>query len=680
MEIKLDILGLSFEDTSFLKHILEDSINEHIDICEFAYGINEEYTREVPVALITGRFLMEKAKSLYPNSIIIVANRIITGQNLEKVMLLPKNKKVMVVNYPEEVTMQTIESLKKLGLTHLNYIPFWPGINTDLIDLEIDTAISPGHIYLCPEFIKHKIDLGRRTIAFSSFIKLIEALGLDVNMVDKFAEYHINLVVNSGNKISKLLLETEKLSKNLSVVLSQIKNGIISIDENDCVVLFNPWAERIFKMSSAEVLGKHYKKVFKEYYEFIKLIEKNGEVQDMVIYLKSQPYLGSLAYIYEEHKSTRICTLNEVSAIQKMEQNVRRNLYDKGYIAKYDFSKIKGTNEAIVSTIEKAKKFARKDLTVLIHGESGTGKELFAQSIHRASNRSEGPFIAVNFAALHENIVESELFGYEEGSFTGAAKGGKPGLFEQAHKGTIFLDEIGDAPPKFQSKLLRVLQEHEVMRLGASKIIPIDVRVVAATNKDLKRQVEEGAFREDLYYRLKVLTIDVPPLRQRKEDIPVLIECLMEQKGLKMSFSNQVIRVLQKYDWPGNIRELENVISYICALKENDNDVANIEDLPPEIAAGSECNLRTFKEQQSSGLNEDEYCLLLSEIYAANQKEIAIGRKGLAEICQSKCINLSESNIRTRLKKLAAKGLISCGRTKQGIFITQKGIEYIKIK
>lgn len=673
MRKKLDILGLSFEDTEFLKGIIEESIGEELEISTYAYNINEEYGRDVPVVLISGSFLLEQAKRIYPNSKIIAAKRIITGQNLEKVMLLPANKKVMVANYPEEVTLQTIESLKEIGLTHLNYIPYWPGVSLDHMKEEIDTAISPGHIYICPEFIKEKIDLGRRTISFSTFMELLMALDLDIKHVDKFAEFHIKMMVNSGSKIAKLLLETERLSKNMSVVLDKIKNGIISIDDNDCISVFNPWAEKILGIASSNVIGMNYKKVFKEYNELVKLLDKHIDINEAVINIRSQKYVGTLTYIFDKQKSTRVCTLNEVSAIQKMEQNLRRNLYSKGYIAKYSFNDIKGSSSIMKSTISKAKKFAKKDLTVLIHGESGTGKELFAQSIHNESDRAEGPFIAVNFAALHENIVESELFGYEEGAFTGATKGGKPGLFEQAHKGTIFLDEIGDAPQKIQSKLLRVLQEHEVMRLGASKIIPVDIRVIAATNKDLKKMVDEGTFREDLYYRLKVLSLEIPPLRNRHEDIYELIKSMIDERNLDIEFSKEAMQLLIEYDWPGNIRELENVINYLCAIKED--KLVEINDLPEEI---TKCNNRCLFDKNINNELSIDNIIILEEIYSANKAGRGIGRKALSEACALRGINLSEANIRTRLKKLTMQNYVYSGKTKQGIFITQQGIKYIK--
>ncbi|MBP2627827.1 MAG: proprionate catabolism activator, Fis family, partial [Firmicutes bacterium] len=248
------------------------------------------------------------------------------------------------------------------------------------------------------------------------------------------------------------------------------------------------------------------------------------------------------------------------------EQMVRQKLNKKGLVAKFRIEQLIGKSSAITAVRERICQYANADAKVLITGESGTGKELVAQSIHNLSERKNGPFVAVNCAALPESILESELFGYEEGAFTGAKKGGKFGLFELAHKGTLFLDEIGELPLSLQARLLRVLQENEVMRLGGDSVIPVDVRVLSATNQDLAKFVEKKEFRADLYYRLDVLRIHVPPLKERPEDIPELAKKILS-KNASMPFRSKItgitdsaIAVLQKCLWKGNIRELENVI------------------------------------------------------------------------------------------------------------------------
>ncbi|MCX7781786.1 MAG: sigma 54-interacting transcriptional regulator, partial [Negativicutes bacterium] len=217
-----------------------------------------------------------------------------------------------------------------------------------------------------------------------------------------------------------------------------------------------------------------------------------------------------------------------------------------------------------------AELYAATDSAILIQGESGTGKELFAQSIHNASKRKNGPFVAVNCAAIPEQLLESELFGYEGGAFTGARKEGKQGLFELAHNGTIFLDEIGEIAKSLQARLLRVLQEKEIMRVGGDKIIPINIRIISATNQDLKLRTEQGAFREDLFYRLNVFNIVLPPLRERKEDIAILARNFLQKFAGNLPDYDQPVSelmpLLTSYDWPGNIRELSNFMERLAML------------------------------------------------------------------------------------------------------------------
>jgi len=264
---------------------------------------------------------------------------------------------------------------------------------------------------------------------------------------------------------------------------------------------------------------------------------------------------------------------------------------------------------------ELAKIYANKSSTILITGESGTGKELFAQSIHNYSKRKNMPFVAINCTTLTETILESELFGYADSSFTGAKKGGKIGLFQLAHNGTIFLDEIGDMPLSFQSKLLRVIQEKQIRPVGSDTIIPIDVRVIAATNKNLREEVTKENFRLDLYYRLNVLRLDLLPLRERPEDIFGLSESIMYKKNLKHTYikhSNKIKKILSSlldYKFPGNIRELENMLERMELMLENDIYSYSIEDIirnlkesePKEIKT----NNITIQEQKVSNRIDD---------------------------------------------------------------------------
>lgn len=363
-------------------------------------------------------------------------------------------------------------------------------------------------------------------------------------------------------------------------------------------------------------------------------------------------------------------------------KDIRRDILKKRYFAKYTFNNIVGSSNAIAKTKEYSLKLAKTDLTVLIVGESGTGKELFASAIHNASKRKNGPFLAVNFSALTESLVESELFGYEDGSFTGARKGGKIGIFEQADGGTIFLDEIGDASMVVQARLLRVLQEKEIMRIGGNRIIPVDIRIISATNKNLPKLISEGKFREDLYYRLKLGYIMIPPLRDRISDIGEIAKAYTRKNSKNLCISPRVIDYLYKRQWKGNVRELTNTLEYAAAVCEGSQ--ITIDDLPYDIK--EDFNLKENADFNigcyNSGINADENTdksikIILSEIIELQNEGKLIGRKMISERLMERGLNLTEGAVRTKLDKMEREGLIIKGRGKIGTRITDKGMNLI---
>jgi len=672
----LDIIALTKNDAEFIKDVLKRNILENITINCYSVEEGLNITEKAQVVLISGPFLKEQAYELYPGSTIICAKRILTGENFEKIMILPRGEKVLVVNYPKEIVEETINSLIQMGLTHLDYVPYYG----NEIDFKgIDIAISPGHFYLCPAFIKNRIDLKRRTLTLSTFMEVLNALGLSIENLNNFGGQHIRHMINAGREVAELLMYAEQLRMNLKCVVDRIQEGIVAVNTGNKISVFNPVAEEIFGLRSDNVLGKSYQKVFGEYPEVMRYISGDENESEIILSVKGKKLLANFTFIESFGEKGMICNFKKISSIQRLEENVRRQLNKKGYYAKYNFLDIKGNSPVLIRAIARAKKFASTDLTVLINGESGTGKELFAHAIHNESRRSKGPFIAVNFAALPDNLVESELFGYEEGSFTGALKGGKAGLFEQAHKGTIFLDEIGDASLSVQTRLLRVLQEKEIMRVGASKLIPVDIRVLAATNKDITQLVEEGKFREDLYYRLKVLQIEVPPLRMRKQDIPMLIKEMMSKEKKEKEISKEAMQKLMSYQWPGNVRELLNVIKYTLSVCEE--SIITLDDLPPdilEINRTEEINeVKRIKNILESTGHPLDYLFILKKLKQIKSKEITIGRKKLSELAKKEGLVLTEEKIRTRLGKMSELKLVFLGTTRQGCCITEKGIQVL---
>ena len=373
----------------------------------------------------------------------------------------------------------------------------------------------------------------------------------------------------------------------LKTIIDHTDTGVIAVNKKGVVTHFNPSAEEVFKISGKDVIGK---KVDNLPIPLLKIFfQASGEGKGEVHKVGGKQILFHRIPIYLDDVSHgTVVTFQSVHKIQNLEATIRKKLHTSGLVSRYTFNHLIGSSPEIEKTIARARKFAVSDSTVLIVGESGTGKELFAHSIHSESLRREGPFVAINCASIPKELLESELFGYEEGSFTGAKKGGKAGLFELAHGGTLFLDEISELSLPLQLNLLRVLQEKVVRRIGGERVIPVDVRVIAATNRFLAAEVKKGTFREDLFFRLNVLNLHIPPLRQRRSDIPILIEHFCRKyrgnKSSKEEFPRSIMRYLCEYDWPGNVRELENFIEkYIFLSEEGADNFRLIEELVDEL-------------------------------------------------------------------------------------------------
>lgn len=357
-------------------------------------------------------------------------------------------------------------------------------------------------------------------------------------------------------------------------VLNFTHDAILSIDDHARISVLNPVAERIIGCQALESVGKPVEEVLPNTLMPEALKSGKRQMNQIMQINKTLTSTNRIPIVVDGQIRGVVATFQDVKQLQTTEQNIRLKLHEKGLVAKYTFSDILGTSGAIERAMKTAQSYASSLASVLIHGETGTGKEMFAQSIHNASLRCSGPFVAVNCAAMSYNLLESELFGYESGAFTGAAKNGREGLFELAHGGTIFLDEIGEISKETQVELLRVIQEKEIRRVGGSRIIPVDVRIISATNLDLAEEIAQGRFREDLYYRLNVLKLEVPPLREREEDVKLIGQRLFLRlcgEGTS-TFQTQYLELLDKlkdYCWYGNIRELQNFTERVFVLLKN---------------------------------------------------------------------------------------------------------------
>lgn len=369
--------------------------------------------------------------------------------------------------------------------------------------------------------------------------------------------------------------ETARREK-LNTILGQLKDGVVAVDPDERIEAVNPAMEAFIGLPAEQLLGRRLSAVQGELSLAHTLRTGASEVEQVQQVGGRTSVVTRLPIVEQGRRTGAVLVCQDPVVIQRLDRSLRTRSRPPMHHAKYGLVNLVGDSEALRSVKRRALSCAKSAATVLVVGESGTGKELLAQGIHNAGDRRAQPFIAINCAAFPESLLESELFGYVEGAFTGSSRGGKTGLFEAAHTGTIFLDEIGEMPLSLQTRLLRVLQEREVLRIGATVPTPVDLRVIAATHRDLSVQVSEGLFRQDLYYRLNILSVRLPSLRERQGDLPLLARHLAEKIALRLgtltladdALVQAVVDAGRHYAWPGNIRELENLIERIMVFRE----------------------------------------------------------------------------------------------------------------
>jgi len=472
-------------------------------------------------------------------------------------------------------------------------------------DLEAMAALFTVRIhqasYLTLDEARQAVEQARQSgcqtvIGSSTVVELAERIGvhgvlsLSQDTVRKALEEAMGILHSQRIEIAK--------RRHLNGVLQHIPTGVAAVDNQGIVQSLNPALEALLGLPASRLLGRPLQELCPELALDEVLRGGVGE-ENTVIRLGRNLVVSNLLPILEDGERTGlVLTCQETSAVQRADQRIRSTHLPGGFSAKYHLEQISGTSLATRQLLTLARRYAATASTVLITGESGTGKELLAQGIHNVSGRHRGPFVAINCAAFPESLLESELFGYQEGAFSGSRKGGKTGLIEAAHRGTLFLDEIGDMPVSLQTRLLRVLQEREVLRLGATEPISIDIRIIAATHQDLSEAIAAREFRSDLYYRLNILRLQTVPLRERSEDLADIARAILQRlngdkpvSSVREKLLNALLPRLMTYHWPGNIRELENIIERAALSAEDLLQGAVIDDrnlalVIPELLKG----------------------------------------------------------------------------------------------
>jgi transcriptional regulator, propionate catabolism operon regulatory protein len=440
----------------------------------------------------------------------------------------------------------------------------------------MDGASVEQRPYLTPEEARTQVlDLASRGVEVivgpGPVCDLAEQSGLKAVLL--YGQDSLAQAIRQAIEIARVTRAALARHDHLRLAVDQLEPGVAVVDLDERVLSANGALLRLLSLPSTEVVGRTLSTVAPSL-GLARVLEAGIAETDTLERLGGRSLLVSRTPL-RDHGTLRgaMAICQDATTIQRLERRLRSQHRPSRFEARYTLGDIVGDSSGIRGVRAMAERYARTDATVLISGESGTGKEMVAQGIHAAGRRRDHPFVAINCAAFPETLLESELFGYEEGAFTGSRRGGRPGLFEAAHLGTIFLDEVGDVPLTLQSRLLRVLQERQVLRLGSNDPTPIDVRVIAATHRDLRAAAAAGQFRDDLYFRLHILPIHLPPLRDRHGDVAAIASDLLRRAltrhgvpGAHARALSRVLPALEPYGWPGNVRELENVLERVAVL------------------------------------------------------------------------------------------------------------------
>ncbi|MBT2287745.1 sigma 54-interacting transcriptional regulator [Paenibacillus albidus] len=633
---------------------------------------------DVDLVIISSHILFIKHSpfELRKQTDVFIMKRTLSRQGWEQIKDLPAGNRYLVVNDERDSVVETISLLYELGLRHVDLVPCYPGLPEHGSVLQ---AITPGEAELVPAGVENIINIGPRVIDIGTIVEILTRFNLVNAKTRRILDRYASEIMTSSQGLQFTMQEMFDTKNLFEETLNMVQDGVVTYDELGRVTFINRTAEEILgeawdgsRLKVDQLFSRHG----------VELEWQEGEIRDRLVTIRKQTViLSKMAILGRGNAKERVLIINIAQKIEELELKLRKQLREKGHTSRFTFEDIVTEAEPMKSIIEKAKKMAKNDLSVLILGENGTGKELFAHSIHDYSHRSPFAFIAVNCSALPENLLESELFGYEEGAFTGARKGGKPGLFEQAHKGTIFLDEIGDISPHLQARLLRVIQQKEILKVGGTRLLPVDVRVIAATNRDLTELVRSGGFREDLYYRLKVLQIEIIPLRRRKEDIPRLIRYFLERRGISRELPPELCAALAEHDWPGNIRELENTVEYIAIMNGEDFSVA---DLPFETGRAPAVEVNKVEPPllppsplPVECLDIDIERLLLATLVEAKADGKPTGRRNLTALLRMQGVVMTENQIRKWLDRLRDQGWIEIKPGRSGCLVTGGGYRHL---
>ena len=488
-------------------------------------------------------------------------------------------------------------------------------------------------------------------------ISYAQELGLTVVEVGR-SEKDVESSIETAISIIQANRDEQEKAERFRCIIDSTSDGIIASDQHGIITTVNQNAAQLLGLPGEDLVGKPIG-------NHISTKAVNRVLTNHKPIYDSMEKAGSKTFVCNHHPyyvgsaiAGCVSTLNKISDVIRSGNKIRRTL-SKGHTARYSLHDLVHQTGIMQQVVDRAGQYARTSSNLLITGETGTGKEILVQGIHNLSARKRKPFVSLNCAALPDQLLESELFGYEEGAFSGTRKGGKAGLFELAHQGTIFLDEIGETPESVQIRLLRVIQEKEIMRLGADQLVPIDVRVIAASNRDLSLEVKRGNFREDLYFRLNVLRIHIPPLRERLEDLPLLIKSfidgLSEEHNLNpINIPTGYMKKLMHYTWPGNVRQLKNFAERMVLMSQSEFNVSVFNEILSELIEYGAKDIITF--DKPSGSTPEGSIKKIKEDYDIEQIRNALLETGYSKSRAAEKLGISRTTLWKRLKKADRAG------------------------
>ncbi len=657
------------------RHTLEDLFEGYVDVVNYYFTqLDDNTILEGDAFLLSNANLLASVRSHIPDfKKIILMQRSIQKAAMSSIMDIPEGSDVLVVNDSFNSSVHTAHALYELGIGHLNLIPYNSTYNESLYE-NLQYALTPGESLLVPPHIPHVIDFLYRVISFDTLMQLSETLHLTNDIISRNLIKHLNSIAERNNDSPASFLTSHLKTQIINLVVRDLPTAILVVNTEFQLVYSNEQADRLLLSERIEGDSKGRRSIKAETLTLLQDIKSNTTIE-----LSDGHYMVEKVPLMFLDQPMGCCfTFHSENQLREMESNLSKHLRQNGLFAKYHFKDILHISSVMEETISLAKRAAGTNYTVLIHGESGTGKELLAQSIHNYSDRSSYPFVAINCNTLPESLLESQLFGYEGGSFTGAQKSGKPGLFEQANHGTIFLDEIGDISPNLQSQLLRVLQEQQVMRIGSEKIIDLDVRIIAASNQDLETLVSTGKFRSDLFYRLSVIPIEIPPLRKRQADILPLLSIFLGD--LYTELTDEQKESFRLYPWPGNVRQLENAAKYFETFHAFPAYLHSSHTSQKKKETESANSLsRSSHKKQHLPLEQDLDHLILTLIADSTEPFHGIGRSGILSALKNDFdICISDGKLRQLLIQFKKDGFITIERGRGGCRITSEGEQHLE--